>query len=138
RLGLPAGYSFSDYSLSLQYIREKVEAFRPDRVVSDNLVGALRDRADALLMGSFLWSDVLVGSSVYQEIAHFEHKLLQEYEPIMIGVEDIAMPGVKQRTRFIGLPWFCDPYNGRSNNISGETYRKQVLVTGGGTNVLGS
>src|SRR5690606_32364257 len=95
-------------------------------------------RADALLMGSFLWSDVLVGSSVYQEIAHFEHKLLQEYEPIMIGVEDIAMPGVKQRTRFIGLPWFCDPYNGRSNNISGETYRKQVLVTGGGTNVLGS
>ena len=31
----------------------------PDLVLSDNLVGVLSRRPDALLLGSFLWSDVL-------------------------------------------------------------------------------
>lgn len=137
RVGLPADYSLSDYSMSLGLIGEKLALFEPDRVVSDNLVGVLRERKDTILMGSFFWGDVLTGKPVIEEIARFENELLRQHTPEMIGVEDIAMPGVRERTRFTGLPWFCEPYPAGLKDDALKSGR-QVLVTGGGTNVLGT
>lgn len=137
RLGLQEDYSFSDYSRSLQYIQEKIEAFKPDRIVSDNLAGVLRYNNEALLMGSFLWSDVLQGNSRIADISDFENSLLQKHLPEMIGVDDIAMLDVKLKTLFIGMPWFCEPYPTGRVARDGDCDCQRVLVTGGGTNALG-
>ena len=80
-----------------------------DLVLSDNLPGVLALRKDAVLMGSFLWSDVL--AEAYPDDAHVarfvasERRLLAECRPPMLCVAAMAMPGVLDRTRAIPLPW---------------------------------
>ena len=136
RLGLPDDYSFPDYCTSLKYIQENIEAFDPDRVVSDNLVGVLSHNKSALLMGSFLWSDVLPYEGRMSEVIDFEEDLLRKHAPEMIGVADIVMPGAREKTHFIGMPWFCEPEPIRKLSTEGNGDCKRVLVTGGGTNTL--
>lgn len=137
RVGLPDDYSFSDYTRSLRYIQEKIEVFEPDRIVSDNLTGVLSQNKEALLMGSFLWSDVLQDNSRIADINDFENNLLKEHLPEMVGVDDIAMLGVKLKTLFIGMPWFCEPDTSGKVAREGDGDCIRVLVTGGGTNALG-
>jgi hypothetical protein len=130
---LPPTYTVDDYHKSLKYIHTQVQTFKPEVVVSDNLVGVLKYYPDAILMGSFVWGDVLEGG-VMNEIATMEDELLRKTSPEMIGVKDLAMPGVLKKTRFVAMPWFCDPDDvSRTSRSSG----KSILVTGGGTDVLG-
>lgn len=87
------------------------EAFKnADLIISDNLVGVLQSRPDAILMGSFLWKDVYAHAypdnpEVQQFVAR-ETQLLQQTRPPMLCVGDIAMPGVLQETEAVPLPWF--------------------------------
>ncbi|MEL6539099.1 MAG: hypothetical protein AAFQ98_27020, partial [Bacteroidota bacterium] len=82
-----------------------------DFVVSDNLVEVLRWRPDALLMGSFLWGDIL--HTAYPQVAAIEAyraeeaRLLQTYRPPMLCVGDMAMPAVRQQTDAVACPWFA-------------------------------
>lgn len=80
-----------------------------DLVLSDNLAGVLELRPDAVLMGSFLWSDVLDGafpdSPEAREFAAWERGLLDRNRPPMLCVRDIAMPSLASRTRPVPLPW---------------------------------
>lgn len=83
-----------------------------DVVVSDNLCGVLSVRPDAILVGSFLWSDVL-GEAYpsHADVQRFvlrERELLARHSPPMLCVGDVAMPGVLQRTRAVPLPWMCE------------------------------
>jgi hypothetical protein len=82
-----------------------------DVVVSDNLVGVLTRRPDALLAASFLWSDVLASASpATPEVTTFvehERALLAEHRPEMLCVRDLAMPGVWERTRAHPVGWMC-------------------------------
>ena len=129
---LPKGYTVDDYQQSLKNIYTKVKPFGPDVVVSDNLVGILNYFSDAILMGSFMWGDVLE-TGVLGEIAMLENALALRLLPEMIGVGDIVMPGVLEKARFTGLPWFCHPEPGAPASTSRQ---KNILVTGGGTGVL--
>jgi len=83
-----------------------------DLVLSDNLAGVLSQRPDAVLIGSFLWSDVLdkafPDNKYVREFVEHERDLLARYKPSMLCVGDIAMPGVFDRTQAIQLPWFCE------------------------------
>lgn len=114
---------------------------RPDVVLSDNLVGVLSVRSDALLLGSFLWSDVLAGVApllggcragaddpVGRFIAH-ERRLLAEHRPEMLCVEGLAMPGVLTRTRAVPVGWLCP--GARPSAPADE--REGIVVLGGGT-----
>lgn len=74
-----------------------------DLVVSDNLVAVLRRRPDAMLMGSFLWHDVLTrahpGSTAIRDLAALDDELLRAHRPPMICVDLFAMPAVRELTR---------------------------------------
>lgn len=82
-----------------------------DLVMSDNLCGVLAYRPDALLLGSFLWMEIL---EVYREVPaiqrfiDYEQSLLMQCRPPMLCVEMIAMPAVKEYTLPVMLPWWGD------------------------------
>lgn len=83
-----------------------------DLVVSDNLSGVLSVRPDAMLMGSFLWSDILAAAypdddAVCSFVAR-ERELLARYRPPMLCVGDLVMPGVIERADAVPLPWMCE------------------------------
>jgi|GEM_PF-976226 len=83
-----------------------------DLVLSDNL-GAITDlRPDAVLVGSFLWSDTLAaahaGHPAIDRFVERERALLERHRPPMLCVEALATPGVLQRTQPVTLPWMCE------------------------------
>jgi hypothetical protein len=103
-----------------------------DLVLSDNLGGALALRADAVLLGSFLWSDVYAraanDSARVQRFVEHERGLLAAHRPPMLCVADLAMPGVTERTAAVPLPWMCeDVVVGTVHAAPGE----RVAVLGG-------
>ena len=105
-------------------------------VVSDNLSGILSVRPDAVMMGSFLWSEVLDHrfSAPSAEVLRFidrERKLLQKYRPHMICLEAMAMPGVLEHTQVVPTNWMVEPEN---IALSVERHEIQnILLAGGGT-----
>lgn len=84
-----------------------------DLVVSDNLAGVLALAPDAVLCGSFLWSDVLAPLAARSpQVARFvadERALLASHRPRMLCNADLAMPGVLAQTRAATLPWMGTP-----------------------------
>lgn len=105
-----------------------------DVVVSDNLVGVLTRRPDALLAASFLWSDVLdaidPSSPEVEAFVDHERELLAAHQPEMLCVRDLVMPGVLERTRPHPVGWMCeDPSLPSTPPADGGA----VAVLGGGT-----
>lgn len=102
-----------------------------DVVVSDNLVGVLTVRPDAVLMGSFLWSDVLEAAypSDPHVVAFVDHErsLLTAQRPEMVCVGDVVMPGVLERTQAVKVGWMCPPAQEVADDVSG------VAILGGRT-----
>lgn len=87
------------------------ELFEADLVLSDNLTGTLRFRPDAVLMGSFLWSEVLEDafprSPYVQEFVAHERSLLESTTPPMICLDAVATPDVRAFTRPVPLGFMC-------------------------------
>jgi hypothetical protein len=107
-----------------------------DLVVSDNLAGVLRTRGDAVLMGSFLWSDVLAAVSHEPGVADFvdhERALLATHRPVMLATADVAHPGVIERTDAVLLPWFDDRAEAPERQVARAMARPAVAVVGGTT-----
>lgn len=94
-------------------LRSVDELATADLVLSDNLPQALEVRPDAVLGGSFLWSDVLDAAygdlAAVAEFVEHERALLRAHRPPMLCVAAAAMPGVLERTAAVALPWMCDP-----------------------------
>jgi hypothetical protein len=80
-----------------------------DLVLSDNLVGVLALRPDAVLLGSFLWMPVLREAFAEQEpvaeLVQRDSALLARHRPRMIAVEDIVMPPIEAACRAVLVPW---------------------------------
>lgn len=83
---------------------EQVAALRSaDVVISDNLPQVLAIRPDAVLLGSFLWGDILATAYpenvAVQRFAMRETELLTKFSPRMICVRGLTMPAVHTLTR---------------------------------------
>lgn len=90
-----------------------------DLVVSDNLAA---DHWEMVMCGSFLWSDVLeplaASSPSVARFVEAERELLAKHRPVMIAVEDLAMPGVRVRTDMRGVGWMARGGHGGSPRVS--------------------
>lgn len=105
-----------------------------DLIVSDNLAGVLAYRDDAVLLGSFLWSDVLeplVGQPGVAAFVAHERALLAASRPTMLATADVAHPGVIGRTDAVLLPWFDDRPEPPDEQVAGALSRPAVAVVGG-------
>jgi hypothetical protein len=103
-----------------------------DLVISDNLPGVLAARSDAVLMGSFLWSDVLGAAyPAWVEVNEFvawERELLGRWRPPMLCVAALAMPGVLERTQAVRLSWMRSGRRpGRTGMRTGRRPRVALL-----------
>ena len=113
------------------HLREVPAVRDADLVLSDNLAGVLSVRPDAVLAGSFLWSDVLEHRhpnhpSISMFVEH-ERSLLERYRPPMLCVGDMAMPGVLSGTDAVPCGWMCEPPTWRTEPGT------KVAVLGGRT-----
>ena len=109
-------------------------------ILSDNLVGVLEVYPGAILLGSFLWTDISKFREYPNliEILTHEDTLLESIRPKMLGVTNIGMPGTINSTHFIGFPWFCKrPQSVFRNDDNYPLARGiKILFTGGGTNTI--
>lgn len=103
-------------------------------VLSDNLAAPLSRRADTILSGSFLWSDVLEAaypdSSEIETFVATERELLRAHTPHMLCVDQMAMPGVFDRTRAVGVAWMCEDPQPITTQA---TIRGRIAVLGSAT-----
>jgi hypothetical protein len=109
-------------------------------VVSENLAGVLALRSDAILMGSFLWSDVLEarhpGRREVIEFVDEERALLVAFRPTMLCVGAIAMPTLLRRTRTVSLDWMCEPATSGPTTAPAASRRPLVGVSAGTSGVV--
>lgn len=109
-----------------------------DLVLSDNLPQVLYYRPDAVLIGSFLWSDVLGAAypenEYVQTFVKDEQQLLQQHRPYMICVDDMVMDNVSRQTRTVRMPWFCT----RTKKVHNTRPEKpRIALLGGATSSCG-
>jgi hypothetical protein len=140
--GDPAVYDDDRLVAWEERLGELDEVGSADLVISDNLVGVLDVRTDAVLMGSFLWSDVLAAAhSENRRVSAFaahERRLLDACRPPMLSVGDLAMPGVLERTTPIQLPWMCETRGAEPRELPSQPPRIGVFggVTGRADHLL--
>lgn len=105
-----------------------------DFVISDNLASILRIRPDAVLMGSFLWPDILHSrwqdNETLRDYYREETTLLSQLRPPMICLGAMAMPYIEQYTRPMKTGWVVESFN---DNILPRQKIKNILIAGGGT-----
>ena len=111
--------------------------------LSDNLAGFLQMRPDAVLMGSFLWSDVLETAysqnSNVRRFAEWERGLLDRFRPSLLCVGQMVMPAAAERTRVVPLPWMRSGRRpDRMHRRSGDRRVLRVAILIGSTGVLHS
>lgn len=105
-----------------------------DFVISDNLSSILRIRPDAVLMGSFLWPDILhsrwQNNETLRDYYREETTLLNKLRPPMICLGDMAMPYIEGYTRPVKTGWVVESFN---DNMPIRRKIKNILIAGGGT-----
>lgn len=133
---------FSDKKyMSWEYSIASMQEFQnANLVISDNLCGALDYHDNVMLMGSFLWMDLLARDKRYQsKAADFidrEKMLLNKYRPQMLCVEDIVMPAVRDYTQAVTLPWFDEISSTKTKNLENKEDHFYVAVLLGRTGVM--
>lgn len=106
-----------------------------DVVISDNCAGILAERPDAVLCGSFLWSDVLESAfgdcQFVRAFVEHERDLLDKHRPPMLCVKELVMPGVIEHTEAVALPWMCEIAD--SGSPTDRPARAAAAMIGGAT-----
>jgi hypothetical protein len=108
----PGAYSASLLNGWLERCESLPQLARASVVISDNLGTVLALRPDAVLLGSFLWGDVLKTAHpsvpAVQEFAAREADLMARHQPPMLCVEDVVMPAVLRQAKAVPLGWMCE------------------------------
>lgn len=132
----PESYSDSNLNGWETEWRSNSKLFNSDFVISDNLVGVLEERPDAILSGSFLWHEVIANYSVVnkscKKFVDRELSLLLANKPTMICNKSLASDAVLKLTNPVAVSWMVNGTSQHHNNIR----RTSILVHGGGTRTL--
>jgi hypothetical protein len=109
---------------------------KSDLVISDNLASILEIRSDVILMGSFLWSELIFNDNHKElnDYANLELKLIKDIVPEMIALRDMVMPFVINHTKPFLTSWIVD----FKYDLFVKTEINNILVLGGGTGYLDS
>lgn len=108
-----------------------------DFVISDNMPQILHINPNTILLGSFLWSEILIqqfpGHHLVKKFHDEELDLLNRYSPSMICLRDMAMPYVVNHTQPIFTDWIVEDTFERSSSVA---IKNILLATGGTPHVL--
>jgi hypothetical protein len=127
--GFYTGHNLIDW---YRYLPKEI-FHKADFVISDNLPAILHLNSETVLMGSFLWSEILIKKYPNENLVCRFHEeetaILEKYQPYMICLADMAMPYVLEYTKPVETSWVVES----SGNGSVKYEIGNILVSGGGT-----
>lgn len=129
----PEGISKAKYCFWQNELQKNPILNKSILIVSDNHFLPLTLFPNVILMGSFLWHDVVsFHNSEVDEIVKNEREQLTRIKPRMICLSEMAMPEVLNKTIAIKTPWICKKFNSSTRFKNGN----RILITGGGTALI--
>lgn len=128
----PSSLDFKSYSNWVEKLKSHPALLASDLIISDNYVAPLLSGGNVLMMGSFLWADVIKDyHEDAKKIARFEKKTLSSKPVKMIVLESMYMPSLKEKVEVIEAGWFCTHHPSDRKKTTGN-----ILITSGGTEQL--
>ncbi len=127
------GISIQKYRNWQEELRKHPILNKSHLIVSDNHLLPITVFPNVILMGSFLWHDVVnFRNDDVDFLVENEKKQLLKLKPKMICLSEMAMPEVLTKTTPIKTPWICHKYS------SSSIYKVEnsILITGGGTALI--
>lgn len=129
---LNSDYNADKYSQWLEFLEKNETLAKSDQIISDNYVSPLATHPNTtILMGSFLWHDVLTESN--KEIAGLltqEKDLFRKQKPTMLCLKDFAMNEIDQYGQAVKFGFFTTESEAEKEIKTGSFH---LLLTGGGT-----
>jgi hypothetical protein len=105
-------FKYHDYLKWLQLVEQNEKIKSTTLLISDNIVIPSNGMRNLLLMGSFLWHDVIADHALLNE--EIELYLIHDIEILrstnikMIANKYMCMPSVQEFTSPVFMPWFCE------------------------------
>lgn len=108
--------NFKTYKGGLKEHKQRLK--KHDLVVSDNIVGILKYRPDAILSGSFFWKDVYFKKFGNNKLTDFDNNLLEKYNPLIITNKYFETGSVKQYNHKLqfGIGCKLNPFTYKKTN----------------------
>ena len=95
-----------------------------DRVITDNLVEVLKYRPDALLSGSFLWSDIWREKYGNNDFSDEQDKIFHDVKPRVVCNGDVVFGQLKRYQNKVDIGWGC-----KDNSIDDFNLNRIVCIT---------
>ena len=89
-----------------------------DRVITDNLVEVLKYRPDALLSGSFLWSDIWREKYGNNNFSDEQDKIFHDVKPRVVCNGDVVFGQLKKYQNKVDIGWGCKDNSTEDFNLN--------------------
>ena len=89
-----------------------------DRVITDNLVEVLKYRPDALLSGSFLWSDIWREKYGNNDFSDEQDKIFHDVKPRVVCNGDVVFGQLKRYQNKVDIGWGCKDNSTEDFNLN--------------------
>ena len=89
-----------------------------DRVITDNLVEVLKYRPDALLSGSFLWSDIWREKYGNNDFSDEQDKIFNDVKPRVVCNGDVVFGQLKKYINKVDIGWGCKDNSTEDFNLN--------------------
>tara|TARA_Y100000385_G_scaffold290813_1_gene365541 strand:+ start:2275 stop:3153 length:879 start_codon:yes stop_codon:yes gene_type:complete len=89
-----------------------------DKVITDNLVDVLKYRPDALLSGSFLWSDIWREKYGNNDFSDEQDKIFHDVKPQVVCNGDVVFGQLKKYQNKVDIGWGCKDNSTEDFNLS--------------------
>ena len=89
-----------------------------DRVITDNLVEVLKYRPDALLIGSFLWSDIWREKYGNNDFSDEQDKIFHDVKPRVVCNGDVVFGQLKKYINKVDIGWGCKDNSTEDFNLN--------------------
>ena len=88
------------------------------RVITDNLVEVLKYRPDALLSGSFLWSDIWREKYGNNDFSDEQDKIFHDVKPRVVCNGDVVFGQLKKYINKVDIGWGCKDNSTEDFNLN--------------------
>ena len=89
-----------------------------DKVITDNLVEVLKYRPDALLSGSFLWSDIWREKYGNNNFSDEQDKIFHDVKPRVVCNGDVVFGQLKKYKNKVDIGWGCKDNSTEDFNLN--------------------
>ena len=89
-----------------------------DKVITDNLVEILKYRPDALLSGSFLWSDIWREKYGNNDFSDRQDKIFHDVKPRVVCNGDVVFGQLKKYQNKVDIGWGCKDNSKEDFNLN--------------------